>query len=89
MKADTKLTVVMCCNFFWLEVRSANWQRFPAVVVAVAALLTEPQTAAGVVYFLQIQPVYVFFEQKTKKNFFSSVSFTTTFFSQFSRQIFV
>ena len=81
IKADTKLTVVMCCHFFWIEVRSAFWRRFPAAVVAVAALLTEPQTAAGVVYFLQIQHVYVLFNKKQKRTIFGFlVSFTTTFF---------
>ena len=53
--------------------------------------MTDPQTATGVVYFLQIRPVHVFFKQKTKKYKFRffSVSFTTTFFSRFSRPIFV
>ena len=54
-------------SFFWLEVRSAILRRFPAAVAAFAALLTEPHTVAGLVYFLQIRPVYVFFKPKTKQ----------------------
>ena len=66
MKADTKLTGVMCCDCC-LEAHSAIQRPFPAVAGATTALWTEPQTATGVVYFLQIRPVYVFFKQKTKK----------------------
>ena len=34
---------------------------------ATAGLLTEPQTASGVLYFLHIRPVYVFFKQNKIK----------------------
>ena len=91
MKADTKLSVLMCCQIVGKRPTAPSSGRFRRQAGAAAALLTEPQTPTGVVYFLQIRPVCVFFEQNTKKHKFRffSVSFTTTFFSRFSRPIFV
>ena len=88
IKADIKLTVVMCCQ---IVPKRSKARMFPAAASAAAALLTEPQTATGVVYFIEIRPVYVFLKQKLKmkKKSYFLVSFTTTFFSQFSRPIFV
>ena len=66
MKADTKVTVVMCCQIVGKRPTAPSSIRFRRRPGA-AALLTEPQTAVGVVYFLQIQPVNDFCKQKTKQ----------------------
>ena len=66
MKADTKLTVVMCCQIF-IRGPQHHLAAFSGGAGAAAGLFTEPQTAAGIVSFLQIQPVYVFFKLKIKK----------------------
>ena len=63
---DLRNKVADCCNAlsdFWEELHSAIWRPFPAAAVAAASLLTEPQTALGIVPFLQIQPVYVLYKQ--------------------------
>ena len=61
-----------CCNGLFgcfLEVHSALERPFLAAAGAATCLLTKPQTATGIVSFLQIRPVYVFFstEKKIKK----------------------
>ena len=50
-----------------------------------AGLLSEPQTAAGIVSFLQIRPFYV----KKKKKSFLFLIFSTTIFWRFSHPIFI
>ena len=49
---------------------------------AAAGLFSEPQTAAGIVSFLQIRPIYVFVKQKLKKsNLIFSHNLLTKLFS--------
>ena len=58
-----------CCNVlsdFLLELHSAIYLQFPLAAAAAAGLLTEPQTAGEIVFFLSFQPVYVFFYKKKK-----------------------
>ena len=53
-KGDTNLTVVMCCQIFDRRSTALSSSRFRRRPAPVAGLLTEPQTAAGIVSFVQI-----------------------------------
>ena len=65
IKADTKLTVRMCCQIVDTRTTAPSSGRF--------RVRPQPQTAAGVVYFLQIRPVYIFRRRRKNIWYFFSI----------------
>ena len=65
IKADTKLTIVMCCQIVF----SGSPQRNLAAIPAIGGLWTAPHKPAKIISFKKFQPAYVFFKKtKNKKN---------------------